>query len=181
MQQQPNPFILNLPPNTILQQIRITTQDSQITIQPILSHTFNKGDIVKVKNGQIGIFESCTAEQITLKICVTPKGNIKLNKTYSAFEVRLANKEEIDFFFNTLKANKMSFDFEKFEIIDSKYYPKLGDIYYTVQVLNNYKIIPVELEWCNDWNDHKLLNKNLVFKSVEEASKFIKNLCINTK
>lgn len=77
--EQPNPFILNLPPNTILQQIRITTQNSQVTIQPIISPQFKPGDIIKVKEGQIGVFNSCISEHITFKVCIT-KENIRLDK-----------------------------------------------------------------------------------------------------
>lgn len=181
MQQQPDPFILNLPPNTILQQIRITTQNSQITIQPIISPQFKPGDIIKVREGQIGIFDSCTSEHITLKVCITPKENIRLDKTYSAFEARYTTKEEIKYFFKVLAKHNMSFDFKTLKLIDNRFHPYKGQTYYSVQVLENNRIIPVELEWWGDSTDYLLHRKNLVFKTLEEASKFIKNLCINTK
>lgn len=176
-----DPITFTLPPNHILQQIRITTQGSQITILPIISPTFNRGDIVKTKTGHIGILESTTAEICLLKVAYTEKENMKTDIHLSAFDMQYATEDEKEYFFDLLYNDGYSFDFDQFELVSYRWHPKYGDTYYSVFVEDN-KIIPCELTWECHPNDYVLFRKRLVFNSLETCEHFIKHtLCSNTK
>lgn len=174
-------FEFDLPPNSILQQVRIYTEGSHVTLLPIVSPAFKRGDLVKTQSGHIGVLDTTDGEHCILAVSYTSKHNLKQNTHLTAFNLQYATQEEKDLFFDLLFQDNYSFDFEKFELVNYNWHPSLGDTYYSIFVHADGKMIPCELIWEAHPNDYVLLHKKLVFKTLEKCNSFINLLCTNTK
>lgn len=88
-------------------------------------------------------------------------------------EVRIATEEEKQLLLDALHADGRDWDADKKQIIDYKWKPKLGEMFYCI----SYIFEAVENRWSDDRWDNLAYNNGNCFKTKYEAERYAEKLC----
>lgn len=123
-------------------------------------------------------------EQIADKMFIAECCMIDSNGVYtcenggsdSATWVRYATEEEKQKLFDALAKEGKVWDSEKKEVVDMKWKPNMGDVYYFPSLTVRNGFIPNFYTWDNACFDRLLHNRGWVFRTEEECEAYCKRL-----
>lgn len=165
-------FTLTLSPGETLENlnVRINT-DNTITIVPVITKAFKRGDFVVLKDGTLGIVMNFDRGIYQLQWRIDTHGHSINTHAVNPMQVRLATEKECEFMLDILYDENKYLD-ENSKTIKKRPRFRIGQTYYSVQIVDNH-LEPVELTWEDDKNDIALNKKGLVFRSLEACEFFI--------
>lgn len=165
-------FTLTLSPGQTLENIRIKINpDNTVSIIPVITKAFERGDFVVLKDGTFGIIMNFDQGIYQLQWRINKHGQPLTCNSTIPFAVRLATEEEKNFMLDILFDVGKYFNQETKSVKNRNKF-HVGQIYYSIQIVND-DLEPVELTWNDDPADIELAKKNLAFKSLEAAEFFI--------
>lgn len=90
--------------------------------------------------------------------------------------VRYATEEEKQKLIDALAKEGKAWDAEKKAVVELKWKPRIGDVYYSPLYTNNKVFSPCCYSWNNSSFDTNLQNRDWVFRTEEECEAFCKRL-----
>lgn len=111
-------------------------------------------------------------------VCLDSVEGLLLDSNYTdaATDVRYATEEEKQKLFDALAKEGKTWDSEKKAVVELKWKPYMGDIYYTL-IFDNIKLFKVyDYIWTNLFNDNAVYDRGWCFKTKEECGAYCKRL-----
>lgn len=165
-------FTLTLSPGETLENLKVKINtDNTITITPIITKAFKRGDFVAFEDGTFGIVMNFDQGIYQVQWRINKQGHTLTKTGMCPMHARIVTEKEYEFMLDIL------YDDGKYLDPDSKTVKKrnrfhIGQTYYSVQIIDSH-LEPVELTWEDDKNDIVLVKKGLAFSSLEACEFFI--------
>lgn len=165
-------FTLTLSPGETLENLKVKINtDNTITIIPVITKAFKRGDFVAFEDGTFGIVMNFDQGIYQVQWRINKQGHTLTKTGMCPMGVRAVTEKEYEFMLDIL------YDDGRYLDMDSKTVKKrtrfhVGQTYYSVQIVDSH-LEPIELTWEDDKNDIALVKKGLAFSSIEACEFFI--------